>query len=207
MESLAWGAKWEHRLGTIPPSCRITLRDGRKLDTALLRGTINRLICVPPSAVALARPEERQYVLQELTSLFMSWLYGLPGVVLNRATPQGLGGDWKHSSQWSVLAANAGLSVYPYRLAASTRMDRDVIHTPIERLTFFVLLGSQVVGPEAPPRVTEACRRLARLSGEGLIGIELTKDFHFVDASPMPDLRLGGAPFLDALAGVLKGDS
>ena len=70
---------------------------------------------------------------------------------------------------------------------------------------YFVLHGSRVIGPEAPSEILEGCRRLARLSGEGLLGIELSEDFRFAGASPLPDLRLGGKPLLDALVCALRG--
>jgi hypothetical protein len=67
-----------------------------------------------------------------------------------------------------------------------------------------IVVGDRVVGPALPREVQLGCLRLARLSQTPLLGIELTNggstnDWSFAGATPMPDLRMGGEPLLDAL--------
>ena len=69
--------------------------------------------------------------------------------------------------------------------------------------------GDHVLGTPLPPATQGACRRLARLAGADLLGIDLVADpagrWKFAGANPLPDLRLGGPPLLDALAQLLRG--
>ena len=78
--------------------------------------------------------------------------------------------------------------------------------TPVQ--TVFVVAG-QVVGATLPRHIRHGCRRLAELSHTALLGIEFAAGsadpWTFAGATPMPDLRLGGEPLLDALAGALRG--
>jgi len=68
-----------------------------------------------------------------------------------------------------------------------------------------VVLGDRVFGPSFPPEIRAACLRLAQLSKTTLLGIEFTASasgnvWTFAGATPMPDLRMGGEPLLNALA-------
>jgi hypothetical protein len=76
---------------------------------------LNRLVSVPDEMLRPAHPQDRDYVTQELTAFFLSWLYSLPPPVLNRPAPHGLCGSWRHRSQWVWLAARAGLPTPSYR--------------------------------------------------------------------------------------------
>ena len=70
---------------------------------------LNRLIAPPETLVAQSVPGDREYAHQELTALYLSWLNAIPAPVLNRPTPQGLAGRWRHASEWAVAADEAGL--------------------------------------------------------------------------------------------------
>jgi hypothetical protein len=53
----------------------------------------------------------------------------------------------------------------------------------------------------------DACVRLAALADTPLLGIELARGrggWSFVDASPWPDLTVGGEALLDALGAALR---
>jgi hypothetical protein len=152
-------------------------------------------------------------VQQELHSFFLGWLSALPGVVINRPTPWGLAGQWRHVSEWVALAAQAGLPVPPYRLSSRdlseaagyvTRLAPDGVP-----LTTLIVAGDAVLGAPAPPHIAAGCLRLAELTDTALLGVEFVVDregiWTFVGATPQPDLRLGGEPLLDTLSLLLRG--
>ena len=135
---------------------------------------LNRLVCVPFEPLRLAHPTDRDYASQELTAFCLSWLYALPPPVLNRATPQGLAGPWRHRSEWLWLAACAGLPTPLYReTSEDPRDERDgqgrlvPSDTPVQ--TVFVV-ADQVVGATLPRHIRHGCRRLAELSHTALLG-------------------------------------
>jgi hypothetical protein len=210
-DQLACSLRWEHRLGAGGAEVEVTLADGRTLRHDRIRGALNRLQWIPPGVFA-ASPD-REYALQEMTAFFLSWLYGLPDPVLNRPTPQGLSGRWRHASEWIWLAAQAGLPVPPYR-----KRDLDAEGwTPGERPLFpqgtpmqtVLVLDGETAGAAAPAEILGGCRRLARLAGTSLLGIDFAAGpagaWTFAGANPTPDLRLGGDRFLDQLAATLRG--
>jgi hypothetical protein len=69
------------------------------------------------------------------------------------------------------------------------------------------VVGDRVVpsAPGVPASVLDGCRRLARLAGETLLGVDLVRGPRWAmsGATVTPDLHLGGEPLVDALAEVL----
>lgn len=212
---------WEHRVGTDGvASVEIGLADGRRISGTEPCGVLNRLTVAPTGRVQAVGGTDGDYAIQEMSALFLSWLAALPGPVVNRPSPQGLGGHWRHPATWAVLAGQAGLSAPPYRrngddspteaaLPPAFRTGGD--GEPGWRLpavTAFVV-GDEVVTPSPlPPEVRDGCRRLARLSGDTLLGADFQPGadggWELVNASATPDLRLGGEPLVEVLIGALQ---
>jgi hypothetical protein len=92
-EILAGARRWEHCFDRDHVGFEMTLADGRSTHTASLHRVLNRLVSVPDEMLRPAHPQDRDYVTQELTAFFLSWLYSLPPPVLNRPTPHGLCGS------------------------------------------------------------------------------------------------------------------
>src|SRR5947208_1950032 len=113
-EVLAYNRRFVHRVAMSQRSVNIMLADGRVIDSEAICGTLNRLQLVPSEHLYGANATDRQYAQQELHALFLSWLTGLPGPVLNQPTPQGLSGAWRHLSEWTWIAGQAGLSTLPF---------------------------------------------------------------------------------------------
>jgi hypothetical protein len=111
---LAQSQRWEHR-GAKGVTIDITQADGRRLHNDTIRGVLNRLVSVPYAPLLLAHPADREYASQEHTAFFVSRLYALSLPVINRPTPQGLAGQWRHRSEWLWLAAHAGLPTPRYQ--------------------------------------------------------------------------------------------
>jgi hypothetical protein len=212
-ESLAYGLGWEHRIEGDAATARVRLRDGRALSHDGVRGVLNRLTYVPTNHLAMT--PDHDYISQEFTAFFMSWLHALPRPVLNPTTGQGLCGSWRHPSEWVLLAARAGLPAPDYRQSSAdafdeARAERSIFPagTPLRRA---IVVGPRVVGgPDTPPaEIAEGCLRLAGLAGVPLLGVDFAADgageWTFAGASPLPELIPGGEPLLDALADALRG--
>ena len=112
---LAAAERWEHRVGRSGVTLDLTLAGGRRLSSAEVKGGLNRLFFLPSAWLQRIGGPDRDYAIQEMHALYLSWLHALPGPLLNRPTPQGLCGNWRHPSAWAALAARAGLPVAPYR--------------------------------------------------------------------------------------------
>ena len=206
-EVLPYGLKWEHRIGAEGASVAVELRDGRRITSSGLRGVLNRLTHVPTQHLTVL--PDHEYISQELTAFFMSWLHGLPGPVLNPPTAQGLCGPWRHISEWALLAARAGLPVPVYRQSGDDQIDESRTERTLfprgTNTTRAVFLGGRLFGPQRfPEEIEEGCARLAALVSMPLLGVEFGRDaagaWQFAGATPLPDLCLGGDALLDALA-------
>lgn len=206
-EALAYGARWEHRLGAAGLILDVTLADGRTIRSGCVRGALNRLSTVPNAHLQFAQLADRDYALQELSAFFLSAISALPGPVVNRPTPQGLAGAWRPPSEWAWLAARAGLPVARYEESSSSSLEPSLV-VPTTPTRTIVVVNDQPCGPPAPPPILAGCRALARLAEVDLLGVEFVAEasraWTFAGATPLPDLRLGGAALLDALTLLLR---
>lgn len=206
-EALAYNRRFEHRLTRGQPSVNITLMDGRVIKGATVRGTLNRLQFIPSAHLRTANAKDRQYAEQEILALYLSWLHGLPGAMVNRPAPQGLCGAWRHPSEWNRLAARAGLPTSPYRQSESHAAPSLYSETPSTNQMVIVVQG-HCCGPRLPEAIDAACARLAELAATDLLGVDFhltpTGEWIFSKATPFPDLRLGGPEVLTTLAQALN---
>jgi len=207
-EWLAYGSQWEHRLDVSGTHLKITLPDGRILCSSRIRGALNRLFAPSPEVAQRAIPSDKDYAQGEFQAFYLSWLKGLPGVVINRPTPIGLCGSWYHSSEWVYRASRAGLRTPAYRQSGRDAVDqgyRSLAPEGATRLSLITLRG-EVFGGQVPETVACACRKLAEEAGTEMLGIELyaeNGEWTFANATPSPDLTLGGLPLLQRLAQTL----
>jgi hypothetical protein len=191
-----WSA---HRIETRSADFEIRMPDGDRLASSDIRGLLNRLSAVPTGHIVFSAESERRYASEEINALVLSWLACIGPAAVNRPSPRGIGGAWRSPAEWSVLAARAGLPTAPLRLSShGVNAARAIAAT-----RSLIVLGDRVFGGELPPNIAHACTRLARLADADLLGIELHVDrgqrLLFGGASPLPDLRLGGRAFIDAL--------
>jgi hypothetical protein len=207
-ESLMTSVRWEHRLGKARISTKFELLDGRQFNDREVQGTLNRMLYIPQESLLLIKPSERPYIAQELTSLFLSWLYSVPGVMVNRPTPQGLCGQWRHISEWVFLAAQAGLPTLPYRQSGNDVNLGLGIQTSLApsgwNIQTSIVFNGVIYGASFPPEIQAGCLRLWQASRTELLGIELAcgpaGEYAFSGANVYPTLNLGGEALLDALA-------
>jgi hypothetical protein len=201
---------WEHRIRGDVAEVEITLEDGRRISSTRPRPVLNRLSFVSTHPLPSVASADWDYAMQEFHALFLSWLWAYPGPMLNRPSSQFLGGHWRHPAAWAVLAAKAGLPTGRYRQTSddwpeSPRVPASPGRRPAQ--TVLVVAGQVLASPAVPAPMAEACQRLATLTGDDLVGIDLARagseSWEFVSASPIPSLFAGGSRLLDVLAAVL----
>ncbi|MFZ0962665.1 MAG: hypothetical protein WAO35_17485 [Terriglobia bacterium] len=208
-EWLAHGSRWEHRLDGSGTHLKISLPDGRVLCSSRIRGAINRLLAPSPGVAEQAAASDKEYAQAELQAFYLSWLKGLPGVVINRPMPIGLSGPWYHPSEWACRAHRAGLPAPAYRQSSHDALEqgyRSLAPQGAAMLTLIAFRG-EVFGGRVPEPTARACAKLAQEAGMEVLGIQLYADEHgewnFAQATPSPDLSIGGAPLLQRLAQAL----
>ena len=207
---LAVAGRLEHRIGRSGATFELELTGGRRLCSQTVKGLLNRLTFVPAACLCRIGGPDRDYAIQEIYALYLSWLHSLPGPLLNPPAPQGLCGNWRHPSSWIALAVQAGLPAMPYR--QSSKDDPAPLWQGLAApapATVFVV-GERIVAHPAVPRgFDEACRKLARAAGVKLLGIDFAPGgdgrWRFINASVMPDLMRGGEQIADALAQAFLG--
>jgi hypothetical protein len=205
---LAVAGRLEHRVGRSGATFELELAGGRRLCGRTVKGLLNRLSFVPAACLRRIGGPDRDYAVQEIYALYLSWLHSLPGPLLNPPAPQGLCGNWRHLSSWTALAVQAGVPVMPYR--QSSKDDPTALWPGVAGpapATVFVVGERIVAHPAVPRRWDEACRKLAGSAGVKLLGIDFAPgadgQWRFVGASVMPDLMRGGEQVAEALAAVL----
>ena len=207
----------EDRVGA--PS-RVDLEEaiGLAIEEGAVRGVLNRMTVVPPAVVAALEPTDRPYAIQEWMALHISWLSGVRAPVLNVPLVHGLCGALRPPSEWTWLAARAGLRTADFQQHAPST-DADALEhatraatprlTPAEYAAYVrtvLVVDGLAIPAGLPDEVEPACGRLGALSQTRLIGVDIdTRGWQFVDASPRPDLRAGGEPFVDVLVDVFGG--
>jgi hypothetical protein len=211
-ETLACALRWEHRVGEDGASFLADLADGERLASVSIDGVLNRLPGLPPNVFDSAAPAERAYALQEAHAFFVSWLSSLPVPVIPRATPQALSGTPRSELEWQLLASRAGLAVDERRWTASQdgAVRGDAEHG---REQVAIVLGDRrfgggrVFGAFLSEREQRCCLDLAGAAETELLAVSFRRGrraWTFAGATEWADLRLGGAPLLDALAARLS---
>jgi hypothetical protein len=209
--SLALAKTWEHRLGPQGIDLKVELVDGRVFYSSNVRGVLNRLVSAPQDVINRAVTEDREYASAELAAFYISWMSALPGVI-NRPMPEGLSGSWRHRSEWTLLAAHAGLNTLPYRQPSMSSLENGYasLAPSGEAVTSIIVLQGELFGAKVHFDVGEACRKLAENARTDLLGVDLfnagNDTLMFAHATPLPDLTVGGNEFIDALARALRVD-
>ncbi|MER7766884.1 hypothetical protein [Kitasatospora sp. NPDC096140] len=205
-QALLGSTRSAHRVGRHGAGFEIVLPDGRLLDSREVSGVLNRVAAAPFGLLPFDTHGDALYAQEELSALLLSLLTCLAPVAVNRPCATGLCGAWRSTAEWTVLAARAGLPVPPARISSSPGPEPDRAAVPDS--DGVLVLGDRVFGaPSLAASLSaedeEACVRLARLAGTDLLGLDLHLDDEqrpvFGGASPLPDLRSGGEPFLDHL--------
>ncbi len=202
---LAYSTWSVHNVGARGSHFEIALARGGKLVSDEIKGVLNRLAEVPTDHLIFGSDDETHYAIQEVNALVLSWMACIGPVSINRATARGLAGTWRSPAEWTLLAAKAGLPVSMLRVSSECEAG---LKEPLGGARSFIVLGKRVFGGELPRPISEACIRLANMAETHLLGIDFFVDrdqIRFTNATPMPDLRIGGVEFVDHLHGCLIG--
>ncbi|OGO38546.1 MAG: hypothetical protein A2W35_16035 [Chloroflexi bacterium RBG_16_57_11] len=204
-EALVYNRRLEHRFQAGETITRIELADGRVLDSDRVRGVLNRINFLPVEHFNVAGLDDRAYAVQEQQAIFLSWMYALPGEVINRPGARGLCGDHRSAAEWVWLATQAGLPVLPFHQSDEQPLE----FTPTNPTFQLVVFDSEVYGASAhwcQADLRNSIGRLAELSRLRLIGLDFSISSAgeplVMSATTLPDLRLGGEILLDALIAV-----
>lgn len=191
-----------HRVSSSGTDLEIDLADGRRLVAAELAGVVNRLVAVPSDPLGAA-PADGEYARQERHALWLSFLAGLPCPVLNGPMPLGLSGVWLSGPEWVVRAARAGLPTAPAHFDSGGPVPDALAGCSAPML----VVAGAVFGPTPAAGLADGVRALAASVGADLLEVRLRRGAHggleVAGATTLPDLRLGGEPVIDHLAGVL----
>lgn len=194
----------EYRAGDGEPAHALAeLNRGTVLDTRQLRGTLNRAARLEHHQLRRAASSDRNYVQAEIDAVMLAWLGALPAPVYNPPHSSGWAGIHLHPFEWAIRAQQAGFMTEPHRCG------RSGLEIPAARsanCTFHIVFDGKVF-PGVPDAISSAALRLAASAAIPLLGISLqwTADGQviFGGATPVPDLRVGGKAFLDALAAAM----
>lgn len=198
-QTLLGSTRTAHRVDRLGARFELSLPDGRVLDSRDVDGVLNRVTSAPFGYLPFTTHADAVYAAEELSALLRSLLTCLAPVSVNPPCRYGLCGAWRSTAEWTALAIRAGLPVPPARISSSP--DPEPRRPPAGRGDVLVL-GEHVFG--APTTEDEEPYvRLARLAELDLLGVDLHcedgQPAVFAGASPLPDLRPGGDPFLDRL--------
>ncbi|MCC6587624.1 MAG: hypothetical protein IT168_13085 [Bryobacterales bacterium] len=189
-EELLRGARIAHHLSSTEASFSIRMADGRRLHSAAIRGVLNRLECAVDGSWWGAREDGHFTASEKLQSVVFSCLSCLevpvlPGPHFGEHQP-----GRRTKQQWAELARRAGLPVAARASSAAPSCSG-------------LVLFDRFFSKSVPEQFEPACIRLAALAGTPLMGVEFEKNTSGVVFSGIclcPDLRAGGAPFLNSLA-------
>lgn len=204
-DALAYSGRIVHRLGTEGVDGALTLQDGREIALPSIRGALNRISAIPARHLERASPSDHAYAVEECRALWLSFLHALPGRVLNRPTARGLMGCAPCGAEWAALAARAGLPVEAFVQTSWADPGPASGHgfPTGHDLRQVIVVAGALCGSSIPEALADACRRLAALAGSELLGITLGRGaagaWLFLAATPLPDLRQGGASLIAAL--------
>jgi hypothetical protein len=96
------------------------------------------------------------------------------------------------------------VDVYVQRIPSAPAPTETTGEAP--RVRTIIAVDGRGIGWRVDEDLADACGRLGVLAGTRLLGVDLdARTSAFVSASPLPDLRTGGEPFIDALASALRG--
>jgi hypothetical protein len=130
VEEIALAPYWAHRQEGSRVTTEVRLADGTLLDSEKIGTVFNRLLMLTLPQFARAKEADREYAVQEMNALCLSWLASLPCPVVNAPTPTGLGGAERSHAEWLSLAGQAGLPVQGYHFTTDPRWHQEKGYVP-----------------------------------------------------------------------------
>jgi len=176
---------------------------GRTVRNEDIDGVLTRMPYVHGQDLNHIVPSDRRYVASEMTAFLLAWLSSLACPVLNRPTPDCLGGPGWRNEEWVHLASRLGIPVVAVRRSTANKKNDAEAQSTRE----VIVAGDQCFG-EVAPLLIESARILAKAAGTDLLSVRFggsQADSAFVSASPWPNLA---SPMIaDAVLRCLQGRS
>jgi hypothetical protein len=202
-EELVVGASLMHAISATNSKASIVLASGEVLDSARIRGVVNRLQQLPENAGLPVA--DRPYARAEHTAATVGWLATLPVPVLNRPVAHSLEGRWARPGEWQLAASWLGLPTSGW----TSRPDPDALEGPR-----VLVVGDRVlwrdgdVSPIAGGGSEGALVQLATTMQAPLCELYFTvtrAGAGVYAGSILPNVSRYGAAAADALVDVLRG--
>jgi hypothetical protein len=204
-EELVVGASLTHAVSGPHSRASIALADGHVLDSARIRGVVNRLQQLPEdTGLPVA---DRPYARAEHTAATVGWLATLPVPVLNRPVAHSLEGRWARPGEWQLAAAWLGLPTAGW----TSRPDPDALEGPRvlvvgDRVLWRDGEVSPIVGGGSEGTLVQLAAAMQAPLCE--IYFAMTQEGAGVYAgSILPNVDLYGAAAADALVDALRGSA
>lgn len=207
-ERLVWARGLRHELSDAGSRVALELADGTRIDSAALSGVVNRMTDLPLAHLAQASPDDRDYARNEWHAAMLGLLATLPCPLVNPPHPSSLCGAWHGPMVAAQFAATAGLSALPEirdsGAGGSPRAASPAAGGPAHR---HVAFDGRLHGPLLPARERDALLHVAHLWGARLLELRtarLPQGRCLIDATPLADPGIGGAPLRAALRKALS---
>jgi hypothetical protein len=195
---------WQERIGADGAPVQVKLSDGRQFRSGDADAVLNRVLA-PPLLPITAISADARYAYSELTAFAASWIRNLGARVINEPSPQGLSGRWRSPLAWRVLAARAGLPIEALNLDSAHPGPVDDTLWSGGRMVLVV--AGEPFDTEVPAAIRAAIGRFAVLAATPILGLRFSDpyggEWRFLDATPLPDLLLGGEAGIAAIGRLL----
>lgn len=184
-------ARWSHRVVDGKAGTRVWLKGGTLVDTDAIGAVLNRVRSLPALGFSRSSERDRAYAEAEQQALFVSFLGGLGGRVVNGVDGQGALGMWSQL-RWAVLAHRCGIATWPAGGGAGARPTSWPAAPGLGRRV--TVVGTQVFGARSRAQA-KSCLELAELSRCELLGLTFgtgngggTPEEPLLWADPFPEL-------------------
>lgn len=168
----------------------LTLPDGRRFAPARGAAVLNR-VARPPRA--LVQGPDADYAAEEVSAAAVAFLTAFGRRIVNAPHPSGLAGRERRPAEWRHLAALAGLPTRAWQAGDAA--------APAPAPRQGVVIDGMAFG--LPDALADAACALARLADLDILGLAFDAAGRLTGATQLPDLRIAGAPGIDALAALL----
>jgi hypothetical protein len=162
----------------------ILLHNGKTLSLKSTGSVFNRMQYVNLGMWNYAKPEEKDYITQELYSFFVSWLFSFKGRITNIPSPQSLFGAHLEPIAWRKSAADLGINVKE-TLSCETEAGRE--RKKLKKYAY--VIGNKTCGYIPPNTAPESLTALALENNVDFLEVEFESskgEWEFVNATSLP---------------------
>lgn len=163
---------------------------GERVGEAHIEGVVTLITGLCAEDLPHVSVTDRAYVAAEMSAFLWSFLAGLRCPVVNRPVEGSLSGPVWPAERWAMLAAAAGVPVWPLRRDTGSPR-QDVPEPSLTETRTVTVVGGRAVGA-ADPTLADYARTLATTVGVELLTVEFGRGsggFAVIGVAASPDLR------------------